>query len=325
MKNRRIAALTIAATLLVGGLTVPFGTALAQFKHPLNFKSVDVPLPGVTLTSAIGISAQGEIVGRYAVGAVGHGYLLSDGTYTTIDDPNGIGSSQAQGINEEGEIVGLYTVPVAKTVDPTGAFTRSFLRDSDGTFSPVQFPGANNTLAIKISPRGKVVGCFHNLSFDTTTTMHGFVMQDGNYEEFPMPSTMHNGITPNGRTIVGVVFPTVTTFHAYKVEDGVYALLDLPSYVMWSDARDINRSGEIVGFFIDSANKTHGFLLRKGEFTTIDFPGGDVVSTQARGINHQGDIVGLYVSKDALGVLHTHGFVATRNKDKDEDKDEGAS
>src|SRR5437899_647800 len=204
MRNLRIAALTIAASLLLVGLTVPFGTALAQSKQPLNFKSVDVPLAGVTLTSAIGINAQGDIVGRYAVGAVGHGYLLSDGTYTTIDDPNGDGSSQAQGI---------------------------------------------------------------------------------------------------------------------KVEDGVYALLDLPSYVMWSDARDINPSGEIVGFFVDAANKTHGFLLRKGEFTTIDFPGEDVVSTQTRGINPQGDIVGLYVSKDALGKLHTHGFVATRNKDKDEGDD----
>ena len=322
MRNLRIAALTIAATLLLVGLTVPFGTALAQSKRYLGFKSIDVPLAGVTLTSAIGINAQGDIVGRYAVGAVGHGYLLSDGTYTTFDDPNGVGSSLAQGINEEGQIVGYYTVPVAKTVDPTGVFTRGFLRDSDGNFSPVQFPGANNTLAIKISPRGKVVGCFHNLSFDFPTTMHGFVMQDGNYEEFPVPGTMHNGITPNGRTIVGVVFPNLTAFYAYKVEDGVYALLDLPSYVMWSDARDINRHGEIVGVFGDSANMTHGVLLRKGEFTTIDFPGADVVSTQARGINPQGDIVGLYVSKDALGKLHTHGFVATRNKDKDEAEDE---
>src|SRR6267143_3359091 len=104
MKNRRIAALTIAAALLVAGLTVPFGTALAQSKHPLNFTSVDVPLPGVTFTAALGVTAQGDIVGRYAVGAVIHGYLLSDGTYTTIDHPNGVGRSLAQGINEEGQI-----------------------------------------------------------------------------------------------------------------------------------------------------------------------------------------------------------------------------
>ena len=322
MRKLRIAALTMAATLLVVGLTVPFGTARARSKRSLNFKSIDVALPGVTLTTALGINAQGDIVGRYAVGSVGHGYLLSDGTYTTIDAPDVVvgSSTQAQGINEEGQIVGFYTDPVPKTVDPTGIFTRSFLRDPDGTFSSIQFPGSNNTLAIKISPRGKVVGCFHNLSFDTPTTMHGFVLQDGNYEEFPMLGSMHNGIARNGRLIVGVVFPDMATFHAYKVHDGVAEMIDPPDAVV-SDARDVNPSGEIVGFFTDSANKTHGFLLRKGDFTTIDFPGEDVVSTQARGINPQGDIVGFYVSKDAAGKLHTHGFLATRNKDKDEDED----
>ena len=318
MRNLRIAARTIAAALFVAGLTVPFGTA--QSKQPLNFKSVDVPLPGVTFTSAIGINAQGDIVGRYAVGSVGHGYLLSDGTYTTIDAPDGFGSTQAQGINEEGQIVGFYTVPVAKTVDPTGVFTRSFLREPDGTFFSIQFPGSNNTLAIKISPNGKVVGCFHNLSFDTSMTMHGFVLHDGDYAEFPMPGSMHNGIARNGRLIVGTVFPDMATFHAYKVQEGVTEMIDPPDAVV-SDARDVNASGEVVGFFADSANKTHGFLLRKGEFTTIDFPGEDVVSTQARGINPQGEIVGFYVSKDAVGKLHTHGFVATRNKQKDEDDD----
>jgi len=320
MRKLRIAACTIVAALLVAGLTVPFGAARAGSKHHLNFKSIDVALPSVTFTSALGINAQGDIVGRYAVGSVGHGYLLSDGTYTTIDAPDGLGSTQAQGINEEGQIVGFYTVPVAKTVDPTGVFTRSFLRDRDGTFSSIQFPGSNNTLAIKISPGGKVVGCFHNLSFDTHTTMHGFVLHEGNYEEFPMLGSMHNGIARDGRLIVGVVFPDMATFHAYAVHRGVTEMIDPPDAVV-SDARDVNPSGEVVGFFTDSANKTHGFLLRKGEFTTIDFPGEDVVSTQARGINPQGDIGGFYVSKDAAGKLHTHGFVATRNKDNNEDDD----
>src|SRR5713101_2909160 len=81
MRNLRIAARTIAAALLVAGLTVPLGTALAQSKHPLNFKSVDVDLPGVTLTQAIGINAEGDIVGRYRVGSVSHGFLLSEGTF----------------------------------------------------------------------------------------------------------------------------------------------------------------------------------------------------------------------------------------------------
>jgi len=50
MKNLRIAALTIAVALLAVGLTVPFETVLAGSNHHLNFKSLDVDLPGVTLT-----------------------------------------------------------------------------------------------------------------------------------------------------------------------------------------------------------------------------------------------------------------------------------
>src|SRR6266849_9684827 len=123
MRILRIAARTIAAALLVAGLTVPFGTALAQSRHPLNFKSVVVALPGVTSTAALGIIAEGDIVGGYAVGSVGHGYSLSDGTYTTIDDPKDIGRAQQSltsfdvpgavvtrpfGISPSGNIVGLY-------------------------------------------------------------------------------------------------------------------------------------------------------------------------------------------------------------------------
>jgi len=322
IKNRRIAALTIAATLLVVGLTVLLGTALAGSKHHLNFKSVDVDLPGVTFTQALGINAEGDIVGRYQVGSVGHGFLLSEGTFTTIDYPGAIsGTTQAHGINPEGVVVGLYT-DHGTIVGGDALRTRAFLRDASGNFTAIDFPDAENTFGIKISPTGQVVGCYHHQGRDFAVsgggTMHGYVYQNGAYESFAVPGTMHNGITRHGSIIVGVVFPTPAAFYAYKAEDGDYQLLDIPNSIS-SDARDVNPSGEIVGFFIDSANKTHGFLVRKGDFATIDFPGADVVSTQARGINPQGDIVGFYVSKDASGVSHTHGFVATRNKDEDED------
>jgi len=322
MKNRGISVLTIAATLLVVGLTVPWGTALAGVKDHLNFKSIDVDLPGVTLTQAFGINAEGDIVGRYQVGSVVHGFLLSEGTFTTIDYPGGIsGTTSPQGISSEGVVVGLYT-DHGTVAGGDALRTRAFLRDASGNFTAIDFPGAENTFAIKVTPAGQVVGCYHHQNSDFAAsgggTMHGYVYENGTYESFSVPGTMHNGITRHGQIIVGVWFPTPNEFRAYKVEEGDYQLLDIPNSVS-SDARDVSRSGETVGFFIDSANKTHGFLLRKGDVTTIDFPGDDVVSTQARGINPQGDIVGFYVSKDASGKLHTHGFLATRNKDEGED------
>src|SRR5438445_12609745 len=92
------------------------------------------------------------------------------------------GVESCLGVYSKGESSMAPEATAAKSRKPTGVFTRSFLRDPDGTFSSIQFPGSNNTLAIKISPRGKVVGCFHNLSVDTPTTIHGCVWQCGNYE-----------------------------------------------------------------------------------------------------------------------------------------------
>jgi uncharacterized membrane protein len=70
-----------------------------------------------------------------------------------------------------------------------------------------------------------------------------------------------------------------------------------------SQARAISSRGDIVGQFGDGSGATHGFLLRKGAYTTFDVPGATV--TRPRGIDERGDIVGNY---DVAGL--PHGFLA---------------
>ena len=48
---------------------------------------------------------------------------------------------------------------------------------------------------------------------------------------------------------------------------------------------------------------THGFLLRDGAYTTMDYP--DAVATMITDVNDDGVIVGYF--RDAAGA--THGFV----------------
>ena len=62
-----------------------------------------------------------------------------------------------------------------------------------------------------------------------------------------------------------------------------------------TSARGINARGDIVGFYVDSAGRQHGFLLQDGLYTTIDFPLAGVRATIANGINAQGEVVGQYV------------------------------
>ncbi len=78
-------------------------------------------------------------------------------------------------------------------------------------------------------------------------------------------------------------------------------------------AEGINAAGAIVGTYKDAANAQHGFLLRNGQFTTIDVPG--AVATIATGINPQGQIVGRFTAPvgsancSASGPQCIHGFL----------------
>src|SRR2546428_6177803 len=73
----------------------------------------------------------------------------------------------------------------------------------------------------------------------------------------------------------------------------------------------INDGGEVVGDYVDPAGVRHRFLLRNGEFTTIDFPN---ALTSARGIGPGGDIVGIY-RRASEPAVNAHGFLLPRQGD----------
>lgn len=87
-----------------------------------------------------------------------------------------------------------------------------------------------------------------------------------------------------------------------------YTTIDVPNAVFTS-ASGINPRGDIVGSYIDGSGRSHGYLLRDGEFTTIDFPGS--AGTEARGISPNGEIVGDYwwAGEPAVNI---HGYVRTK-------------
>jgi probable HAF family extracellular repeat protein len=69
--------------------------------------------------------------------------------------------------------------------------------------------------------------------------------------------------------------------------------LDVPGSTL-SQAFGLNNEGQVVGAFIDSAGKMHGFVFQDGHFVTIDDPNG-IGTTTVNGINDFGQIVGFYV------------------------------
>jgi hypothetical protein len=94
---------------------------------------------------------------------VGHGYLRSHGTFTTIDFPGGI-FTLVGGSNPEGDSVGEY-------IDTAGV-AHCFLL-SNGVFTSFDPPGTgpNGSDATGINPGGVIVGLFA----DASGALHGFI------------------------------------------------------------------------------------------------------------------------------------------------------
>src|SRR5262249_595121 len=86
---------------------------------------------------------------------------------------------------------------------------------------------------------------------------------------------------------------------------------DFPGAVS-TTASGVNADDAVVGYYVDSAGKTHGFLLSGGNFTSVDYPG--AVYTDARGINSQGHIVGCHMEDASRipGSIGCHGYLLSQ-------------
>ena len=63
-------------------------------------------------------------------------------------------------------------------------------------------------------------------------------------------------------------------------------MITIPGAVGGAQATGINNSRRHCGFFIDANGVNHGWLLNRGVFMPLDFPGSTV--TQALGLNNRG-------------------------------------
>jgi hypothetical protein len=81
---------------------------------------VDLAVPGATSTMALGVNNNDEIVGTYMVGsgnsAVMHGFTWTPRHgFSTVDDPNGAGTTTINGVNDFGQLVGFYVDGASNT------------------------------------------------------------------------------------------------------------------------------------------------------------------------------------------------------------------
>jgi hypothetical protein len=71
-------------------------------------------VPGSSMTQALGINDDDEVVGVYQTGsgdsAMMHGFTWTPQRgFQTVDDPHGVGTTTINGVNDQGDLVGFYT------------------------------------------------------------------------------------------------------------------------------------------------------------------------------------------------------------------------
>jgi len=235
-----------------------------------RFETID--FPGATLTNARGISPDGDIVGSYST-SVGtqppasiHGFLLRLGNYSEVQFPGHLGTI-AQRITPTGDILGcLHDTDLMGTMS-------GFMR-TEGDYSSI--PGIPASMNNGATPDGNhVVGLYTDMM---TGVSHGYTIDFGIMTSFDVPGSIAtNGwdINPE-RDIVGVFVDANKVTHGFLrstgedrsdgslslQSDGNYTTIDYPGATA-TRAFGINPEREIVGAYVDSANKTHGFLLSR--------------------------------------------------------------
>lgn len=229
-----------------------------------------IDFPGAVFTRPAGINARGEIVGTYRLPVdpptARHGFLFSEGLFTTIDPPGAVFTNPL-GISEWGDIVGRFCLTTP--CQPHGPNVHGFLL-SDGEFTTIDIPGAQGTNAWKINGRGDIVGGFT----DATGKGHVFLFDghDGGFSTIDRPAVVEisvdNGGINSRRDVVAThcdMAPCTgesLDSHGFLVSGGRLTSIDVPGAVR-TIAFGINERGDIVGGYADSAG-FHGFLLSRG-------------------------------------------------------------
>jgi probable HAF family extracellular repeat protein len=225
--------------------------------------------PESACTIAYGINNAGQIVGYY-FNAGHHGFLYSNGNFTTLDDPQAAGvGTNAHGINASGQIVGSYN----------DGNSNGFLYIG-GNFFTLDEPLAGlhgYTSASGINASGQIVGSYAGYQSICNGAFldSGGAFSEFNFSPLTCPTTTAYGINDAGQIVGSYVDTSGTHGFLYNGSNGTFSAINDPlanGGTGGTVAYGINNAGQIVGSYVDASGGSHGFLYSNGTFTTIDDP-----------------------------------------------------
>jgi hypothetical protein len=247
-----------------------------------KFRTIDINQQDQTKLLAV---ASGTILG-WDIPASGNQIcdLIQGKTITPISDPNGT-VTYCYGINPAGTIVGYYE----NSNNTAVGFTYS-----GGTWTDFSLPnGAPGPLPLAISPSGLITGYYYQNS-----EPFGFVLKGKKVTTFQiagMTNIFPDGINNAGEVSIQAMDGSGNLHCFMKVGAG-FTELTYPGATT-TVCNGIDRTGLIVGHYIDAASNEHGFVYdpSNSSYTTIDVPG--AAATSILGTDSDGrTLVGLYRS-----------------------------
>ena len=267
-----------------------------------RFRTVDVP--GAAASSVTSVNSWGTLVGAWSDSS-GNSFGFIEfpwGQPITFNYPGTAGVTGTSDINDFGTVVGLY-------VDSSGV-PHGFVRSLFGKFTPLDDPaGAGGTIPEGINDRGVIVGVY----FDTSGAADGFVYDHGTFTTLDYPGASATGLAHvnDSGAIVGAYTDAVGVNHGFLYKHGTFTTIDAPGAGTASGegtaANGISSDDVIVGD-IENGSGTFGWLLREGEFSSLNDPNAAPGQSLPLDISSNGRFVsGEYA--DTGGVIH--GFVAT--------------
>jgi probable HAF family extracellular repeat protein len=171
-------------------------------------------------------------------------------------------------------------------------------------YTPLNVPGAANTLPGEINNAGVVVGSTFGLA-GPGGFVESFIYSGGNFTPYNVPgafpgTTVLYGINNLGQLVGSYATPTQYGFF----DDGTTIhQISPPGATGGTIAISVNDHGEVVGLGFPTLGNPGSFAYQNGNYLPIADPNG--VTTYALGVNNAGTIVGYYT--DANNAAH--GFI----------------
>ena len=287
------------------------GDTAGFYYNDQNGVFYNVAISGATSITATDINDQKEISGFYTAGGKTEGFLDYGGKITVLAGLYGWSDIQALGLNDAGLVVGSYV----NSKGDTDGFVYNRL---SGVYTTISEGAGTETVVNGVNNEGQLVGFYVDKSGNTdgmllTPPATAYLWQTRTIDNSADP-TFNQLLAINNAGEIAGYYGSGAVGHPNKgyvvLNDTKFVSENYPGSTQ-TQVTGVNNGGVTVGFEVDAAGNSVGFVDRNGVWQAALDPYaptiGGVVSEQFLGVNDRNQVAGFYIkdaSDDAVGFIY---------------------